>query len=193
MLLGMNPGPYGMAQTGVPFGEVHAAQNWLHIQGKIEQPPKPHPKRPVLGFDSTRSEVSGRRLWEWAQEHYVTAEDFFRTFFVCNYCPLLFLEASGRNRTPDKLPKHERQPLFEICDEALKQTFQALQPQWVIGVGRFATQRAEHALGDYDVQIGTILHPSPASPAANRGWAAQAQAQLQGLGVPLPPTIAHPC
>ena len=37
-----------------------------------------------------------------------TAEAFFERFFVHNYCPLVFLEESGRNRTPDKLPKAER-------------------------------------------------------------------------------------
>ncbi len=186
LLLGMNPGPFGMAQTGVPFGEVHATQRWLNIQGIIKQPASMHPKRPVLGFESARSEVSGRRLWAWAQQRYDTPQAFFRSFFVSNYCPLLFLEESGRNRTPDKLPKNERVPLFEACDQALQQTVLTLQPQWVIGVGRFATTRAQAALKDVNVNIGTILHPSPASPAANRGWAEQAEAQLQALGIRLP-------
>ena len=186
LLLGMNPGPFGMGQTGVPFGEVRATQDWLKLQGSIKQPANMHPKRPVLGFDSARSEVSGRRLWAWAQQRYGTPQAFFRSFFVSNYCPLLFLEESGRNRTPDKLPKHERDPLFEICDRALRQTVATLQPQWVIGVGRFATTRAKAALIDNDVNIGTILHPSPASPAANRGWVEQAEAQLQALGIRLP-------
>ncbi len=36
------------------------------------------------------------------------------------------------------------------------------------------------------VRIGRILHPSPASPAANRGWAEVATSQLKALGVEVP-------
>ena len=31
VFLGMNPGPFGMAQVGVPFGEVAAVRDWLRI------------------------------------------------------------------------------------------------------------------------------------------------------------------
>jgi single-strand selective monofunctional uracil DNA glycosylase len=31
--------------------------------------------------------------------------------------------------------------------------------------------------------VGQVLHPSPASPKANRGWAAQADAELAALGL----------
>ena len=31
LYLGMNPGPFGMAQTGVPFGEVAKVRDWLGI------------------------------------------------------------------------------------------------------------------------------------------------------------------
>ena len=31
VFLGMNPGPFGMAQTGVPFGEIAAVRGWLRI------------------------------------------------------------------------------------------------------------------------------------------------------------------
>jgi len=58
-----------------------------------------------------------------------------------------------------------------------------LQPEWVVGVGAFAEGRAKVALKDIDVQVGRILHPSPASPAANRGWGEQATKQLEALGV----------
>ncbi|MBT7971315.1 MAG: single-stranded DNA-binding protein, partial [Verrucomicrobia bacterium] len=29
LFLGMNPGPYGMAQTGVPFGEISHVRDWM--------------------------------------------------------------------------------------------------------------------------------------------------------------------
>src|SRR5688572_5881497 len=63
VFLGMNPGPFGMAQTGVPFGEVAAVRDWMGINTAIGQPKQIHRKRPVEGFACVRSEVSGRRLW----------------------------------------------------------------------------------------------------------------------------------
>ncbi len=187
VLLGMNPGPWGMAQTGVPFGEIHFVRDWLRINGRVDRPSREHPKRPVTGFACHRSEVSGARLWGWAKENFATPRRFFERFFIANYCPLMFMEATGRNRTPDKLPVGEREPLFAACDLALRRTVKALQPRYIIGVGAFAESRAQHALEGFDVVIGGILHPSPASPAANRNWAAQATAQLADLGIRLGP------
>jgi single-strand selective monofunctional uracil DNA glycosylase len=186
LLLGMNPGPFGMAQTGVPFGDVVTVRDWLGIDEPVGRPISEHPKRRVLGLACPRVEVSGQRLWCWARGRFGIPESFFARFLVVNYCPLLFLEASGRNLTPDKLAATERAPLLEACDGALREVVRTLAPVWVIGVGRFAHLRAESALMGLDVRIGEILHPSPASPAANRGWAEQAEAQLTTLGIPLP-------
>jgi single-strand selective monofunctional uracil DNA glycosylase len=185
VLVGMNPGPFGMAQTGVPFGEVGLVRDWLAIDAPVGKPDREHPKRPVEGFACTRSEVSGERLWGFARDRFEKPEHFFARFFVANYCPLLFLEASGRNRTPDKLPAAERAPLERACDRALRQTILLLQPRIVVGVGHFAEARARHALAGLDLQIGRIPHPSPASPAANRGWAPQAERALRELGIEL--------
>src|SRR5216110_2372664 len=63
LFLGMNPGPFGMAQTGIPFGQIAAVRNWLVIETKIDRPQHEHPKRPVTGFRCARSEISGKRLW----------------------------------------------------------------------------------------------------------------------------------
>jgi single-strand selective monofunctional uracil DNA glycosylase len=183
LLLGMNPGPWGMAQTGVPFGTVPLVRDWLGIEGTVARPLREHPRRPIEGFATAREEVSGSRLWGWARDRFGTPERFFATFFVANYCPLVFMEASGRNRTPDKLRAAEREPLFQRCDEALRAVVQVLRPRQVIGIGQFAEDRARVALADSSVMFGRILHPSPASPAANRGWAEQAERQLAQLGI----------
>ncbi len=183
VLLGMNPGPWGMAQTGVPFGEISFVTDWLAIDSPVGRPDSEHPKRPVEGLACSRSEVSGRRVWGWAKERFETPERFFERFFIANYCPLMFLESSGRNRTPDRLPAGERAPLLEACDEALRLSIQELDPTWVIGVGRFAEASARRALEGLDVRVAGILHPSPASPAANRDWQGQARAQLAALGI----------
>ena len=185
LLLGMNPGPFGMAQTGIPFGEVGFVRDWMRLQGPIGRPEPEHPRRPILGMECPRSEVSGRRLYGWAKERFGTAEAFFARFFVWNYCPLVFLEAGGKNRTPDKLPVAERTALFALCDRALLEVVKQLKPERVIGIGRFATDRARAALGPAWGDVATILHPSPASPAANRGWARQAEEQLRGMGIDL--------
>ncbi|HNO76734.1 MAG TPA: single-stranded DNA-binding protein [Phycisphaerae bacterium] len=186
ILLGMNPGPWGMAQTGVPFGEVGAVRDWLKIDAVIGSPKEVHPKRPVLGLDCHRSEVSGARLWGWAKDTFKTPKRFLKRFFLCNYCPLIFLEDSGRNRTPDKLPATERTPLLEICDRALQRTIDLIEPKRVIGVGAFAQKRAETVLEGGVIPVGGILHPSPASPIANRGWATQANKQFAEQGIRLP-------
>jgi len=183
VLLGMNPGPFGMGQTGVPFGDVGMVRDFLGIEAPVQRPEGEHPKRPVEGFGCKRAEVSGSRLWGWAQARFGTPEAFFARFFVVNYCPLLFLEESGRNRTPDKLPAAEREPLLAACDAALRETLGLLSPEWVIGVGAWATARAREATAGLDLRIGTVLHPSPASPKANRGWAPQAEAELASLGI----------
>jgi single-strand selective monofunctional uracil DNA glycosylase len=186
LLLGMNPGPWGMAQTGVPFGAVSFVRDWMGIEGPVGKPREEHPKRPVLGFEVQREEVSGMRFWGWAQQRFGTPERFFERFFVANYCPLVFMEKTGRNRTPDKLPLHERHRLFEICDRALTEIVAILEPQQVIGIGKFAEDRARRALSGSGVTVNRILHPSPASPVANRGWMERAERQLKSLGVELP-------
>jgi single-strand selective monofunctional uracil DNA glycosylase len=183
LLLGMNPGPFGMAQTGVPFGDVGMVRDWMGIQATVAKPVNEHPKRPVTGFDCPRGEVSGRRLWGWACERFRTPEAFFARFYVANYCPLVFMGESGANVTPDKLPESERTPLNAACDQALRETVEYLRPKWVLGVGGFAAKRAAQVLQGLSVKLGQIPHPSPASPAANRGWMALAEKALKEQGV----------
>lgn len=186
LFIGMNPGPWGMAQTGVPFGAVTPVRNWLGLGGEdVARPPREHPKRPVDGFDCRREEVSGKRVWGWAEEAFGTPERFFARFFVGNYCPLLFLEEGGRNLTPDKLKPADRAVLLPPCDRALRRLTETLGVRRVIGVGVWAEGRARAALGDLDVEISRVLHPSPASPAANRGWAEAATRELAAMGVEL--------
>src|SRR5210317_1301980 len=78
IFLGMNPGPFGMAQTGVPFGEIPAVRDWMGLSGEVQKPNPEHPKRPVEGLACTKSEVSGRRLWGLFAERFPKAKDFFK-------------------------------------------------------------------------------------------------------------------
>ena len=183
VLLGMNPGPWGMAQTGIPFGELHAVRDWMKIVAPVGTPNAMHPKRPVMGFSCTKSEVSGKRLWGWVQKTFNTPQRFFKRFFVANYCPLLFIEKSGRNRTPDQIRAAERRTLQKICDHALRRTIEYFRPRYVVGVGKFAENRARSALNNHKVKIGGVTHPSPANPQANRGWESLVLKQLAALGI----------
>ena len=183
IFLGMNPGPFGMAQTGVPFGEISAVRDWLGIVEKIGKPDVEHPKRQIVGFDCQRSEVSGQRLWGLFSKTFKSAANFSKDHLVMNYCPLVFMESTGRNRTPDKLLVSEREALYKVCDEHVRDAVRILKPEWLIGVGDFAMKRAAEIFPKGPVKVGRILHPSPASPAANRDWPGTATRQLIEMGV----------
>lgn len=187
LFMGMNPGPWGMAQVGVPFGEVALTRDWIGIQSGVERPANEHPKRPIEGFDCTRSEVSGRRLWGYFKERFQTPAAFFKEHFVINYCPLVFMEESGRNRTPDKLPAEEQKALFAACDAHLQDVVAILKPEWIVGVGAFAANRCASVLAGElaagHCRLGQVLHPSPASPLANRDWAGTMHAQMVTQGI----------
>jgi single-strand selective monofunctional uracil DNA glycosylase len=185
-----------MAQTGVPFGEIASVRDWLGIEAAVDKPGKEHPKRPIEGFDCTRSEVSGRRLWGLFRERFETPVKFFHDHFVANYCPLVFMDSGGANITPDKLPADEAGLLFALCDRALTDTINLLKPEWVIGIGGFAKKRidrvSEQFFTDGKSHAGDgvagfssarILHPSPANPKANAGWDREVVKTLVELGV----------
>lgn len=185
LFLGMNPGPWGMSQTGIPFGEVGMVKQWLGINVPVGKPKREHPKRPVQGFACSRQEVSGQRFWSFFRARFVEPELFFKKHFVASYCPLAFMQESGLNVTPDKLTATIREPLERYCDEHLAEVLSVLEPSWLIGVGAWAERRASQVVGKLnraDIQVGRILHPSPASPAANRNWALVVERQLHNLG-----------
>jgi len=185
VLLGMNPGPWGMAQTGVPFGEITLVSDWLGIRGTVTPPGGGHPRVRVQGFDCPRHEVSGARLWGWLRQRYGSAEEMARELFVSNYCPLMFLDSSGRNITPDRLRQADQEALFLPCDRFLVAVLEAAQPEWLVGVGRFAGRRAVSVCrqAGRPVRVTSILHPSPANPRSQKDWAVTVEAALVSEGV----------
>lgn len=184
VFVGMNPGPWGMAQTGVPFGEVNLVREWLKIEEPVEPPANVHPKRPIEGFSCRRSEVSGRRLWGLMKDRFGTAESFFAQHFAVNYCPLVFMEESGKNLTPDKLQKRDRNLLFGLCDIHMDAVIRALSPAVLVGVGKFAEKQLQPFTAEYpSLRITSIPHPSPANPQANKGWAEPTAQRLEEEGI----------
>ncbi|HTB61973.1 MAG TPA: uracil-DNA glycosylase family protein [Opitutales bacterium] len=183
VFLGMNPGPFGMAQTGVPFGEVKAVRDWVGVCAPVDHPAVEHPKRPITGFACKRSEVSGKRLWGLFAQRFGTAENFFREHIVFNYCPLLFMDEGGRNLTPDKFKGESAEKMFAACDTHLRRVVADVRAEWVVGVGAFAEERARQALLGHGVAIARIPHPSPANPSANKDWAGAATKAMLKQGV----------
>ncbi|MDW8246799.1 MAG: hypothetical protein RMJ84_09485 [Sandaracinaceae bacterium] len=177
LFVGLNPGPFGMVQSGIPFGDVHMVREYLGINARISAPPHTHPKRPVLGFACKRPEISGRRFWGWIRKHHPNPHTFFSKALVWNWCPLAFFDANGRNLTPDRLRGKARFQLFEICDHSIITLIDCLQPAWVIGVGKFVFERIRKLFNPSKVTL--IPHPSPANPASNRGWESHAEKAIQ--------------
>ena len=190
ILLGMNPGPWGMAQSGVPFGSTNMAKTFLQIEPhSLKTPHNAHPKRPIEGLELERQEVSGERLWGLMKQHYGTAENTFDNIFVVNHCPLLLLGESGKNLTPDKLPSNIMKPVLDACDQHLLEVVDILQADRIIGIGKYAEARARKALragkvgkgiskDGREIHISTCWHPSPASPLANKNGSADWRANV---------------
>ena len=179
----MNPGPWGMAQTGIPFGEINAVKNFLGINEiNIINPQNQHKNYPINGLNCIRSEISGKRLWGLFREKFITKESFFHENLVLNYCPLLFI-SENRNLTPDKLIKSDKENLFMLCDNAFREIIKILKPEFVVGIGNFAYTRILKSLENMNIKSSKILHPSPASPASNNNWAGKVTKQLIESGV----------
>ncbi len=174
LFLGMNPGPFGMAQTGIPFGEVNVVRDYLGIDEKLENLPTCHPKRPIEGLKCSRSEVSGRRLWTLIQNRFPVSSLFPDSVAIMNYCPVVFVDKgpTGKNIIPEKIEKNAREKLEQICDNYLDQMISIINPRNVIGIGQYAKKKLESSISrlESDIYVTSILHPSPANPQANRGW-----------------------
>jgi single-strand selective monofunctional uracil DNA glycosylase len=171
LLLGMNPGPYGMAQTGVPFGATKMATDVLQIEAvELQTPAGAHPKRPIQGLSMERQEVSGTRFWTFMVDHYGSIEATFSNIFVVNHCPLLILGETGRNITPVDIPKSIINPILDLCDQHLKSVVDIMGIERILGVGNYAKKRAKTIVPELD--IDAMWHPSPASPLANRNGGA---------------------
>ncbi|MBP11933.1 MAG: single-stranded DNA-binding protein [Euryarchaeota archaeon] len=174
VMMGMNPGPHGMGQMGIPFAATSMVRDILGISGiDVNQPSVIHPKRPVIGLDYPREEVSGTRIWGLLSETYGGADEIFGKVFLVNHCPLMLLDGErGSNITPDKIYGDTAKGLLRRCDEHLVEVVEILDADVVIGIGKFAEKRARDALDGSEVEVRGCWHPSPASPLANRNGGA---------------------
>ncbi|KAK9309418.1 hypothetical protein QLX08_000903 [Tetragonisca angustula] len=175
LFLGMNPGPWGMVQTGVPFGEINMVRDWLKISGPVGKPAKEQPSRKVTGFQCTRSEVSGKRLWGLFQELCKSPEKLFKHAYIHNYCPIALMNKKGCNITPAELKAPEVQTLHAACDKALAKTISILKVEIVIGIGGYAEKRAQLVVqsSKLPVKVLCLPHPSPRA-VNNKNWSEKA-------------------
>ena len=94
---------------------------------------------------------------------------------------------TGKNITPPDMKKIDlRKNLFQHCDDALKKVIELYDIRHIICLGRLAESRAKKVIKDNKichVQVHFLIHPSPASPAANRGWNDLAMASLIQAGI----------
>lgn len=159
-------------------------KEWLKVSGTVGKPAKEHPKRPIIGLQLAKSEVSGSRFWGFFQTLCGGDPDvFFANCFVSNYCPACFMTQSGKNITPPTFKVDVRGRLEGVCDSFLVETVRTLGVEWVIGVGQYAESRARVALNGDGVKVGVVMHPSPINPAANKEWPKVVTSQLTELGV----------
>ena len=185
LMLGMNPGPFGMMQTGVPFGEINAVRNYLCLDLPVGKPQLEHPGRPVLGMATTRSEGSGKRLWGLVSSRWPDPEGFFAIHSMFNYCPLGFLDAgpTAKNFTPDHLPKEERKALESVCDSYLRDVISMIGPRALIGIGKYAEEKLASVNDDPARIVASIIHPSPGNPQANTDWNGKTTRRMEELGL----------
>ena len=164
---------YIISTSGVPFGEVSVVNNWLKINGVVGKPKVEHPKRQIEGLNCKRREVSGERFWNFIKSVSGTPDNFFKNCLVYNHCPLIFMGKSGKNVTPPDMKIDVRNKLLQLCDETLKDVIELYSVKHIVGLGRFAETRAKKVVNDNlikDAEVSFLIHPSPASPAANKGW-----------------------
>ncbi len=165
LFLGMNPGPYGMMQTGVPFGDINAVKNYLKISGTVLEPECNPPHKRVEGMKISRGEISGQKFWKMAST-YGSPEEFFAVASVFSFCPLAFIDGR-RNITPDELPVSDRKTIDRICGSSLSALLDILSPSRCIALGHYAEKRLLSSGVDAPVYFP---HPSPRNPKSMEFW-----------------------
>ncbi|XP_059053181.1 single-strand selective monofunctional uracil DNA glycosylase-like isoform X1 [Achroia grisella] len=186
MFFGMNPGPWGMSQTGVPFGEVASVRDWLHIIGPVGKPPTELSNRQVNGFNCKRPEISGKRFWGLFKKICRNPENFFHSSFVYNYLPQQWMKNSGANVTPGEFSASDMRPLYAICDPIFVKVLEIYEVETIIAVGKFCEKRAQKAIKQYlpnaTIQIFYLPHPSPRS-VNNTNWEEKAENCLKNFNI----------
>jgi Uracil DNA glycosylase superfamily. len=183
LYLGMNPGPYGMYRTGIPFCDFVTKREFLKITASVDETfidvDAVRGEKP----DEKRREVSGMRLWGLFESVYHSPERFFSSSLVLSYSPLIFFRSEGRraNIALSDVKSLDRKRIEKVSDEFLKRYIKELKCDTLVGIGDYA-HRALVRCSDGE-RLLKIAHPSPANPAANGDWAGRTYCYLKSEGV----------
>ncbi|KAI4467057.1 single-strand selective monofunctional uracil dna glycosylase [Holotrichia oblita] len=172
----------GYGTNGNPFGEIKMVKEWYRIEAKINKPAIECPDRPIMGLNCHRSEISGKRLYEFFKKVSDTPENFFKNTYLYNYCPLAFMmKQNGKNITPAQLKGSVKKELEEHCNDTLLQVLSTLNTEIIIALGKYVKDQAESILRAHNIdhiQVIYLLHPSPQIP-GNQNWGTKAQKVLE--------------
>jgi len=189
LFVGMNPGPHGMAQTGIPFGDVDTARVLLGGADTIDPLPGLRAASGAAwdckGLAYHRGEQSGMRLWSALSQLCGSPQAALERCCIVNYCPLYMVGPELENITPSDLPRRHdiTRALEAACDEHLRQLVLGLEVKTVLSFGSYAHASARRALSGFPVDFYTTPHPSPRRGSAAE-WIASALPLLAGvLGV----------
>lgn len=171
VFLGMNPGPFGMMQNGIPFGASNFVNNYLNIEKDFDKQKieKEHPKYKIIGKNIERQEISGTKLWGLIQSFYPDSNTFLENQIVLNYLQLAILDKEkGKNITPDKLNKDVRTKIENICDNQLREILDILESKVLIGVGKYSYDSLLRV--KKNEKVIKINHPSPLNARYFKTW-----------------------
>ncbi|XP_076299727.1 single-strand-selective monofunctional uracil-DNA glycosylase isoform X3 [Lasioglossum baleicum] len=158
--------------------------NFFIICGPVGKPAKEQPDRKVTGFQCTRSEVSGKRLWGLFKELCGNPENFFEHAYIHNYCPIAFMDKKGRNITPSEIKGAEIAKVHSACDKVLADIIRLLKVEILIGIGIYAEKRSQLVVQSHKLPIKILCLPHPSPRAANnKNWSEKATKKLSEFGL----------
>jgi single-strand selective monofunctional uracil DNA glycosylase len=161
LVFGLNPGPYGMAQTGVPFTDLKRLESalpglWKDLVASGEPVTRPGLAPPSLARHLTRTfESSSVRVYRFLERAYGRPELALREVVFVNPCPLLFIDPeTGANRTPADLPRALRarkaaelvHAFEELRRATVLEAVAELEPRGAILLGRDVAAAVGEAL-----------------------------------------------
>ncbi|XP_037927861.1 single-strand selective monofunctional uracil DNA glycosylase-like [Teleopsis dalmanni] len=176
VFLAVHPEQNGMAQTGVPFGNVSTVRDMMKLCGEVKQPNRLHPKHPVLGLNCHINEPSGVRFWGLMDKIAGSLDTFSEQCFVHTFCPLLFFNEYGRTIEPCVLPFEIKYPMRDLLVEALCKEMKLVQPEIIVVTGNYVyngLQRSEL----YAKTLLVMTNPHPWVP-NNHNWVRRSERWL---------------
>ena len=179
---GLNPGKYGMSQTGIPFTDVTRAAR----VGLALEPPGVAPRDLVPYLKSYRVERSSDSVYRLLDALWGDAREGWRAMWAVAPCGLLFLEQDGANVTPADARLARRADVRALRIRVVEEAIAAAKPKGALLLGqdvaRVVGPAATALLGEENVLVTD--HPVARGP-GRRGpqwWAETVAAAVRARG-----------